>query len=1121
MSGELLPPAVQEYIADATNYLAGIDAMIAANTRLTESIAAVNKELRAMNAAAKKTGVAPGAAAGAGGADAAAEQAAAPRALGESARAAAEEETVLSEAEKLAAEAAQLEAEMTASLAREQQLLAEASKASAEAQKVLTASQKLGGEAAAAAAEKNTVLRATASSLYGGMQELGKGVLLAGAAFTAYGVKSAADFQTQIMRLKTSAGETGDLIGGRFTGNLRTASDALLKMSVETGTSTKELTAGMYMVSSAGYTVAKGGLTVMGVAARGARAEMAPLRDVTNALTTVMRDYNVQPREAARVMNAMTVTVGQGKMAMADFAAAISTVSPLAAQAHISFAELGGAMATLTQHGASAREATFQLAAVIRNLEKPNLQAVKEMDRLGISATDVSQNLGKRGLVGTLDMLTQAIARSMDKKSGQILISALNNSKLAAQNAAIALKHLPPDVQRMAKSFENGTITAKEWAKYVQGLPPLTANLASQFATASKRAHGFSDLLKSGSPLAQSYMDALGRMTGGTNAMRAALQLTGHSLQDTQENVKAVSAAWGQGGGSVKGFSDVQKTLNFQMAQAGQEIHAVAIQLGQMLLPVVTAVVGWLAKHTWAIKALAVILGTVAVAAVVALTAAIWQMNAALLANPITWIVLAVVAAMALVVGAIWYAWTRFAWFRSAVQAVWKAIKVSAEVVWRAIEAIFHRFTQGPLKWLQSQLKVFSNWWHRNGEEVKQVASETWRAVSSVVVTATRIWWDGYLKPTLTIMAGAWKLVWGIVVDALKIAWHYIRDVVTLGIHQVLDIIAIVMDLLTGKWGKAWSNVKKLASDTFKGTIKIIKDFASGFGNLLYDAGRNLIQGLINGIKSMASGAWNTMHDLIQGLRNYLPFSPAKVGPLSGRGDPLLSGMEIANRLATGMTANAHVVSAAADTLAAAGSVGIEGHRPRLTPQQKEAQRVKKLYESAAKKEKRYDREEDEWRRRYNKYKKEYEQHHHSIRYARAMKHVLEEMHKYAKLGAAQHKLYKQYHDEYLKLTTPKKAKPSLHLSGKVLARREYLAAMAAQQSLEAMRRNQYGGWFDGGPSTLGSSHGTVVQHITNVQVKVEGSVRADRDLVETVRKGLAQRSVYNAGNGASVPRRI
>jgi hypothetical protein len=79
---------------------------------------------------------------------------------------------------------------------------------------------------------------------------------------------------------------------------------------------------------------------------------------------------------------------------------------------------------------------------------------------------------------------------------------------------------------------------------------------------------------------------------------------------------------------------------------------------------------------------------------------------------------------------------------------------------------------------------------------------------------------------------------------------------------------------------------------------------SDAFGNVigtLYNAGRNLIQGLINGILSMLGPVGNAMSWIAQKIQDYIPHSPAKEGPLSGAGDPMKGGQEIGDRLAAGI----------------------------------------------------------------------------------------------------------------------------------------------------------------------------------------------------------------------------
>lgn len=87
-------------------------------------------------------------------------------------------------------------------------------------------------------------------------------------------------------------------------------------------------------------------------------------------------------------------------------------------------------------------------------------------------------------------------------------------------------------------------------------------------------------------------------------------------------------------------------------------------------------------------------------------------------------------------------------------------------------------------------------------------------------------------------------------------------------------------------------------------------------GSLLYNAGRNVVQGLIDGIKSMLGNLSSTASSVAGTIRNFLPFSPAKEGPLSGSGNPYHSGQVIAGDLASGVRSQLPAVSSAASQLA-------------------------------------------------------------------------------------------------------------------------------------------------------------------------------------------------------------
>lgn len=89
-------------------------------------------------------------------------------------------------------------------------------------------------------------------------------------------------------------------------------------------------------------------------------------------------------------------------------------------------------------------------------------------------------------------------------------------------------------------------------------------------------------------------------------------------------------------------------------------------------------------------------------------------------------------------------------------------------------------------------------------------------------------------------------------------------------------------------------------------------------GSLLYNSGQSIIQGLIDGIRSMAGRVKDAVGSVLSSARDLLPFSPAKEGPFSGRGWTLFSGQSISEALAEGIAQRAGLVQRAVRSLAEA-----------------------------------------------------------------------------------------------------------------------------------------------------------------------------------------------------------
>jgi hypothetical protein len=730
-------------------------------------------------------------------------------------------------------------------------------------------------------------LKAAAGTVVTSMAKVGKGVTLVGAGVAIASVKMAGDFQAETAVLQTAAGESA--------AGLKVVRQGILDISKGTGTGIKNLTDGMYLIEKAGFR-GSDGLKVLKAAAQGAREENAKLSDVTNAMTSVMASYHLKATDSVRVMNGMKTAAGEGKITMEEFSGAMSTVLPIASANKISFEQVAGAVATLTQHGTTAREATHELGATIRALASPNNVASREMTRFGLSSVDVSQHLGKRGLTGTIDLLTSTILSKMGP-SGKILLSVFEGSKQSAEDARIMLSKMTPEMQKLARQYSSGSISVSEWRQTLKALPTTQANILSQFASLTNRSKGFSREIKNGGPAAKTYTDALKKMSGGAIGLNTILQLSGESADGFKERVKKVGESFHNGSKDVEGWKITQNLLNVQLARAKQAVQVLMIEIGTKLIPVVSSIIQFFTRHRTITMLLigsflsllavlsAVYIGTklfalytgIATAVMFAwnvatmaetesmavmraqlavlwimqkaqaiatgiATAAQWAFNAAMDANPIALIVIGIAALIAIIV--------LVAMKTQFFQKIWHAM-------WGGLKAA----TLGFVHWLKSnwQLIIFAILTGGIGLAVAEIVRH-WDGVKhafSVVVDFIKHHWTemlaflfGFLGISVLMIVRHWDAIKDGAVKAfnavINFAVAFGKDFVSFFSHLPGEI-GHFFSILPGLIGH-WFTVAGQAIGSFFAHLPgNIAKAATGFGHVLTHAGGDLISGLWKG----------------------------------------------------------------------------------------------------------------------------------------------------------------------------------------------------------------------------------------------------------------------------------
>lgn len=634
-------------------------------------------------------------------------------------------------------------------------------------------------------------------------------------------VEAAAGFQQMTTTLVTSAGESASQIDKVRQG--------ILQIGDATGTSNEQLSKGMYQIESAGFHGADG-LNILKAAAQGAKAENADLEKVSDAVTSTLRDYHLPASDAADVTSKLVTAVANGKSTFEGFTGALHSVLPVASAAHVSMNDVLGSLAAMTVHGMSADQAAQNLAHSINKMQSPTSAMTGELAQLGIKSSDLSDMLGTKGISGTLGVISNAITSKMGP-SMKIMTDAFNGNKIQAEDAMKMFAAMPDSLQKVATAYTSGKMSLGDYRQELKSMPADQANLLQQFVQMSNKAHGFSDIMKSGKNPLQSYSQALQAATGDATTMNVALMTTGENGAYTANAVKAVGQAHAEAGGNVKGWGEIQKNLNQQLAEARVTISNMGISIGTALLPPLTAVVkavmpvvsaiaGWISKNPQLAAGIMIAAG--AIAAIVAsiltlmlvatsisklveafkaitLVTKIWQattaaatvvmklLNLAFLSSPIGWIVLAI----GLLVVAFILLWNNCKPFREFWINLWKDI----QAVFKVVVDFIVKAIENMVNWIKSHwLLLVTIFFGPLGLILGLVISHFGQIKDFIVNAITNVinWVKGHWQLLLAIFLGPLGIILGFVIS------HFtqIKTFISQAITNIMNVIKTVLGVI-------------------------------------------------------------------------------------------------------------------------------------------------------------------------------------------------------------------------------------------------------------------------------------------------------------------------------------
>lgn len=427
-------------------------------------------------------------------------------------------------------------------------------------------------------------------------------------------------------------------------------------------------------------------------------------------------------------------------------------------------------------------------------------------------------------------------------------------------------------------------------------------------------------------------MDAAEKMElqkafGDTEAV-ALIDLMYNKVGDLQDNIVGMYDALGSGSGVAhKMASAINETEPEKYQRIQQQIHNIKESIGNSLLPTVNELMGkgsevlakvgsWIEKNQELVRIIMLVVlavggflaiaGTViavvggvgliitktiagfkmlkagfllAKGALTPLIGSVWSFTAALLANPVTWIVIGIVALIAAIV----LLYNKCEWFRNAVDAIFSFFKEELGTILGAAQAVFNGIgnvvssVMGAAKaTVDEKLSNMKTAYEEHGGGIRGVAAAALEGVKGVY-TAGFTFIDNLTGGKLT---------------AVKEKFSSIMTSIGQGVAQKFTAV----------------------QTAFSNGIETIKSKVSGAVSWFFTSGQRVVTTFANGIKSAFGNAVDAVKGGLQKIRNMLPFSDAKTGPLSTL---TLSGQRT-------MTTYAHGLTLSQDAPAKAVKAGLE-----------------------------------------------------------------------------------------------------------------------------------------------------------------------------------------------------
>ncbi len=354
---------------------------------------------------------------------------------------------------------------------------------------------------------------------------------------------------------------------------------------------------------------------------------------------------------------------------------------------------------------------------------------------------------------------------------------------------------------------------------------------------------------------APQFLDALQTGAFNLDTLRDSIGATGDTILGVQEETAD---------GPEKFQIAVNKVKLALQPLAATVFDGVANAL-DYLTPKMESFISWAQENPELIKGIAIALGVMSAAIFVA-AAAQWIMNSALLASPITWIIVGI----GLIIAAIVLLITNWDSVKDTLLGAWDAIVNAWGVAWDWIKGFFSGIWDGITEFIAGIPDAISNFLSGAWDTISNLFTQMWDGLVEFITNIPQMIMDG-LGTVWDGLGELWSMAWEGIKAVLYGALVGLLFVV-IGIPQIIyTFLSELWNDLPAIWESIWNGITSFFSNLWNGFLSTVTSIGSNIVNFatnLWNSLPAIWDNIWNGVKNFFSNAWNGLLNTASDIGN-------------------------------------------------------------------------------------------------------------------------------------------------------------------------------------------------------------------------------------------------------------